>query len=324
LADRNKNKNYEPLKNNQIMNKQNLFKLLFVATVALASFSCGEKEEEEKTDITYLSAGKTGGIVYGEAITLTASSQGDVFLWTCSGGTLQGEGKSVQWKAPEKTGKYTVTVSNGKGSSQSKEMEVVGLYFWGFDKAAADWAYDGEHTTRYFTNGKLSVSSSHATESGSYSYKPANVVLPYSVKTLVAVNRAADGNANRTATFYVYFVPDESSDLCCIRFRIAPNLQLWRVDAGRTVGGSTTYTTIQTPLTKDIFAGNNQFHQIGVAITADKTFIIHVDGIELYRTDYLATDASSLALEKFSYVIQPELTFMIDDFCFVNDGTILE
>ncbi len=306
------------------MNRKIVIKLLFVATVVLAALSCGEKEEEINTDITSLLTSNANGVIYGEEVSLTASSLGDVFEWTCTGGQIVGTGESVTWKAPNTVGKYTITVSNGKGSTKSRELEVVGSFFWGFDKTSSDWIYDGEHTTRFLTNGKLSVSSSHATESGSYGYKAVDVLPPYSIRTMVAVNREAGSNENHAATFYVYFVPEESSNLRSICFRTTPNAQTWQVGVGRIVGGSTVYYTVEAPQAATLFAANNQYHQIGIAITADKTFIVHADGTELYRTDFLAAETSSLALEKFAYTIQPTLTFMVDDFCFANDGTVLK
>jgi hypothetical protein len=48
------------------------------------------------------------------------------YTWSASGGTISGEGATVNWTAPDKSGAYTiaVTVSDGKGGEAAKETTV--------------------------------------------------------------------------------------------------------------------------------------------------------------------------------------------------------
>jgi len=48
------------------------------------------------------------------------------YAWSASGGTISGEGSTVTWVAPEKSGVYTITVtlSDGRGGEATKEVTV--------------------------------------------------------------------------------------------------------------------------------------------------------------------------------------------------------
>ena len=48
------------------------------------------------------------------------------YTWSASGGTITGNSPEIEWKAPEKSGDYTikVTVSDGKGGNISKEILI--------------------------------------------------------------------------------------------------------------------------------------------------------------------------------------------------------
>lgn len=46
------------------------------------------------------------------------------YIWSATGGTLSGEGSSVTWSAPQKSGVYTVTVtvSDGRGGEATEQI----------------------------------------------------------------------------------------------------------------------------------------------------------------------------------------------------------
>jgi hypothetical protein len=163
-------------------------------TVVGSSYS----ETPEPPVINSFTIGKLDNIIFDEKINITVGASdlnGDVltYAWDVSGGTIEGSGYDVKWIAPKKVGSYTIkcTVSDGNESvDQTKQVNVVGSYYFPFDKSSSAWSY-GSNTNRSFSNGIMTLSTINSESSAMYSYNSSyDLSLPYSVKTSVAINGA--------------------------------------------------------------------------------------------------------------------------------------
>ncbi|MDR1679894.1 MAG: hypothetical protein LBR81_09000 [Prevotellaceae bacterium] len=306
----------------------NLILSAFILSIlVLGVNSCKGDESDPKPAITYLLASKSGDVIIGEEITLTASSQGSDFQWSCSGGSIAGEGKSVKWTAPNKVGTYTVSVSNGDGSTQTKELNVAGSYFFLFDKSSSVWGRNSSITKVTLSNGKAVVSAV-GTDAAAFYYKElSQPEIPFSYKTKVAVNALDYMNFGTGGALFNFdfVVPETISGECLTRiaFAVNPGARTWRVLTYTSDETGALPATVIERQTADIFTENDQYHTIGVAITAEKMFIVNVDGTELYRYD-LSTYESTFKLNYAVYQVSSGLSLLIDDFYLTTDGTILK
>ena len=303
------------------MNKHLLTKLLIICAVIFAA-SCSEDKNEPAPDITYLGASKSANILFGEEITLTASSSGNTFQWNYTGGEIQGEGKAVKWIAPNKIGTYSVSVSNGAGSTQSKELTVVGKYFFPFDSSSSGWSYDSNTTDRFFLNGILTVSAKGEASGSVYGFVPENIVLPYSLKTSVAIKTDNwDDLDTKTVNLIIYLNPtEESTYIRGIQLQIVPGKHLWTAIANMSDGAR---IGLKNVADTDIFTANNQFHTISMSVTATKSLIINIDETEVANID-LSSYNNELILNRFAYSASAGLTLLADDFYLTTDNTILK
>jgi len=310
------------------MNKQLFSKLLILCAVIFAA-SCSDDKNEPVPAITDLSASKTNNIIFGESITLTASSSGNTFQWNSDGGTIEGSGSSVTWIAPNKVGFYTITVNNGDGSTKEQALRVVGSYFNLFDTSTSTWSISSSTTTATTADGTVTISAKTDSDLARFSYPVlSQPSLPYSYKTRVAVN-ADDYMAigQKAVRFYLLFTDSQTSEnyLKGLHFEVFPGLRAWQIRIGiRQASGEVNYyTEAAAEQATNIFTQNNQFRNIGMAVTANKILVINVDGAEIYRMD-LSGYAGDFKLQEITYQVYPGLSLLIDDFYLTTDDTILK
>lgn len=110
--------------------------MLLNSLVLMLAFSCKKENTEPEIPVLTtaplvfndLKADRTG-IRVGETTSVTATAEGDnlLYSWTCSSGTIVGQGSQVTYGSTCVSCKglntITCTVSNGSGS-QTKSIEV--------------------------------------------------------------------------------------------------------------------------------------------------------------------------------------------------------
>lgn len=318
-------------------------KIISAIAIALVVVSCSKDDADAGApEIQSFYVSKSNNVLFSEELTLKATvsetSQSLTYTWECPSGEIIGTGNQVKWKAPSQIGDYTlkVKVSNGNDTVVStKEVHVVGAYYYDFAQTSSQWSKSSNGVSSIL-NGYLTLYSSDTVNSAGIGYNlPAPYELPYSFKTRMAVNLDNFSSTSALRASYYFYFPDlniGTSYLKSIALHIIPGANSWILRAG--IHDAETGTVIYQNLesnsslkTKVIFTENNQFHTIGMAISADKTLIINVDGEEMYRTTVLATNPDynrDLTLSKYSYSVDPRQKLIVDDFYLTNDQTVLK
>jgi hypothetical protein len=102
---------------------------MLTAVIALLFGGCWFMNEPPViTSFTLFSVDElnTGDICQIDCIALDADEDELSYNWSADGGTFIGEGSTVQWKAPDEAGSYTISVevSDGSDDTATEEMTV--------------------------------------------------------------------------------------------------------------------------------------------------------------------------------------------------------
>ena len=320
---------------------------LFTITVALAAIlisSCNDSEEVDPV-IESFSADKETNITFGEKINMRmiATDPGNAHLtyeWSATGGTISETGERATWTAPDQIGRYTIAclIGNGKKKiAESKEMQVIGSDFNFFTGAKAGWFLQGAKMSYTDGIGRLSATAEGASASVYFLKTPAILNVPFSYKTKIAVDNVDFTPESRGTLFihtsFLHITPYPGPYLSSITLRLMPDLGIWHVLA-YVMQNETSANVItlagNASGSMDAFTTANRFHTVGVTITADKTFIFHLDGEEVYRTAILATDpvySRDLVVDKIQYTASLfgfTRNLLFDEFILTTDETILK
>ncbi len=321
-----------------------LLKYILTVLVLVGMYSC---KENTSAEITNLYVSKTVDVVFSEELSLRATAKDEeedplTYTWECSGGTYVGTNSEVKWISPSKVGTYTLTVKVSDGSetvSKSKDVNVVGSYFYDFLNTSSQWAKNTSSIVEINKQtGIVSITSGDPSYAGSLSYNlPDSYELPYSFKSKVAVNSPnfIGGETYRTS-FYMYFEnpnPAELSNyLYSLCFHIRPCINAWEIKVGiyDATKGEVVYQLLETnsiSSSKAIFTQNDEYHMVGVSIASDKTLAVNIDGEILYSSTALSTNAtynSDLKIFRIKHAVDPGLSFLVDKFYLTNDGAVLK
>jgi len=321
--------------------KKHLIKFLFLGLFISNFYSCNK--DNQAPTIQNINPSKTENIIFNEELSVTANAKDNdndplTYTWECTGGEFTGTGSSVKWKAPSQVGTYTLSVTVSDGSKtvyMSKDVSVVGSYYFDFSQVSSVWT-KSSYTAAPMSNGVVTIYTSDSTKSASLTYLPAtSISLPFSFKTKVAINSDSFTGASAARGSFYFFFSDLSTGqnyLKSIVLHIEPSLNTWIIRAGihDAQSGTMIYQNFSADSfdnSKTIFTTNNEYHTVGLSITADKALIFTLDSQKIYISTDLSTNITysrDISLSSFSYYVDPKLKLLVDDFFLATDGTVLK